>query len=396
MRNYAKCKTSARQPVIDAFRAIAMILMIFVNDLWTLTNVPQVLQHAAASEDRLGFADIVFPMFLFIVGASIPFAMRARVKKGDTKQALVSHILKRSISLIIMSFFLVNGEAIGAKALIPGPYWHIILIVAFFLIWNKTRAERSVMVIAARCIGVVLLLILTQTYGDAHAAGPAALSIRWWGILGMIGWAYMICSLIFVYSEGRFTPFIPAFVLFLTIVIANQLQEESAVLAFLAKAPVPGGAANVVFCLAGVCSTYILRLLRSPDSQRVCYLISAIVCIVCGISLRQFGGISKIYATPSWVLLSTGLCFIMLLLIRKIPEWFYHSRWYQAIRPAGAHTLTCYLLPYLHYALLALFLPQLPELFRSGITGLGKSLIYSLLIVWIAGLLSKKGIEIKL
>ena len=56
---------------IDILRALTMYFMIFVNDLWTLREIPEWLGHAARGEDRLGFADIIFPLFLFIVGLSL-------------------------------------------------------------------------------------------------------------------------------------------------------------------------------------------------------------------------------------------------------------------------------------------------------------------------------------
>ncbi|MCK4751199.1 MAG: hypothetical protein KAT15_29270, partial [Bacteroidales bacterium] len=51
-----------------------MLLMIYVNDLWTLTDIPEWLGHKAADVDGMGLADVVFPAFLFIVGLSIPWA----------------------------------------------------------------------------------------------------------------------------------------------------------------------------------------------------------------------------------------------------------------------------------------------------------------------------------
>ena len=72
---------------IDILRAVTMLLMIFVNDLWTLTNIPEWLGHTALYEDGMGLADVVFPAFLFIVGLSIPHAIRARFQKGETKKA---------------------------------------------------------------------------------------------------------------------------------------------------------------------------------------------------------------------------------------------------------------------------------------------------------------------
>jgi predicted acyltransferase len=64
---------------IDIFRAITMLLMVFVNDFWTLTGIPSWLQHSGATQDFLGFSDIVFPCFLFIVGMSIPYAIMNRI-----------------------------------------------------------------------------------------------------------------------------------------------------------------------------------------------------------------------------------------------------------------------------------------------------------------------------
>ena len=53
---------------IDILRALTMFLMLWVNDFPTLSKVPKWLNHASYKEDYLGFSDIIFPLFLFIVG----------------------------------------------------------------------------------------------------------------------------------------------------------------------------------------------------------------------------------------------------------------------------------------------------------------------------------------
>ena len=55
---------------IDVFRGITMFLMIWVNDFWTLQDIPKWLKHAASGEDYLGFSDLNFPWFLFVMGVS--------------------------------------------------------------------------------------------------------------------------------------------------------------------------------------------------------------------------------------------------------------------------------------------------------------------------------------
>lgn len=84
-----------RIAAIDITRAITMFLMIFVNDLWSLHDIPKWLEHTAAKDDGMGLADTVFPAFLFIVGMSIPYAISNRIKKGDTLWQLVRHVTER-------------------------------------------------------------------------------------------------------------------------------------------------------------------------------------------------------------------------------------------------------------------------------------------------------------
>src|SRR6185436_15419171 len=92
---------------IDILRALNMILMIFVNDLWSLNGIPAWLEHVERGVDGIGLADVVFPAFLFIVGLSLPYAINNRRQKGDTEFQLVTHALSRTIALLVMGVFLV-------------------------------------------------------------------------------------------------------------------------------------------------------------------------------------------------------------------------------------------------------------------------------------------------
>ena len=57
--------------------------MIWVNDFWTINNIPKWLKHAKTGEDYLGFSDVIFPWFLFVLGMSIPFSFENRIKQGE-------------------------------------------------------------------------------------------------------------------------------------------------------------------------------------------------------------------------------------------------------------------------------------------------------------------------
>jgi heparan-alpha-glucosaminide N-acetyltransferase len=75
---------------IDVFRAVTMFLMIFVNDVDAVTNIPEWIKHVDAHTDGLGFADTIFPAFLFIVGLSLPFAIRNRINKGYSQFSMAA------------------------------------------------------------------------------------------------------------------------------------------------------------------------------------------------------------------------------------------------------------------------------------------------------------------
>ena len=153
---------------IDILRALTMYFMIFVNDLWTLKGVPEWLEHASRGEDRLGFADIIFPLFLFIVGLSIPFAFKARRKKGETDLQIFWHIVKRSFALIVMGFFMVNLEQINREMLtIAKPLYQILMATAFVLIWNMYpdgKAFKRIPDWVMNILGVLILIFLAAIY----------------------------------------------------------------------------------------------------------------------------------------------------------------------------------------------------------------------------------------
>ena len=62
---------NTRIATIDVFRAVTMFLMLFVNDIPGLKQIPHWMLHAQMDEDMLGFSDIIFPCFLFVMGMSV-------------------------------------------------------------------------------------------------------------------------------------------------------------------------------------------------------------------------------------------------------------------------------------------------------------------------------------
>ena len=211
-----------RVKTIDALRALTMFFMIFVNDFWTLKNVPEWLKHTSAEVDGMGFSDIIFPLFLFIVGLSIPLSINVRIIKREKNIKIFKHIIQRSFALIIMGVFMVNFETASENGMIISKYtWEIIMAISIFLIWinyKKIQSLNNQMEYFLKFIGVILLLFIAIVYEGTHSGETTWMRTSWWGILGLIGWGYLFNSLIYLLFREK-TKLL--FIIFLILIFMN-------------------------------------------------------------------------------------------------------------------------------------------------------------------------------
>jgi heparan-alpha-glucosaminide N-acetyltransferase len=394
--------STSRLASIDIFRAVTMLAMIFVNDFWTLQNIPRWLEHTAASEDGMGLSDVVFPAFLFIVGLSIPLAIDGRRAKGEGWVPIQTHILERTFALLVMGIFIVNYESMLEKGGLVSRYlWEIAMILAFFLIWNKypDRPEKNIKYVGLKLTGYAVLILLAFVYRGDDSQDPSGMETRWWGILGLIGWTYLICATVYLLAGDRWQLIIAAWLFFLLFNLAEFAHAFESLAEVRRYIWIVGSGAMPAFTMAGIAVTVLLRKLGSQwPVKRILGLLIVIgvVCCVYGFAVRPYWGISKIHATPAWVGICTAislLCFTgfyWLTDIRKAQDWAL------TLKPAGTATLTCYLVPYFVYAVSAILGFSLPLCLRSGGMGLSKSFIFALLVVIATGQINKKGIILKI
>lgn len=385
-------KLTPRLASIDVFRALTMFLMIFVNDLWTLKEIPAWLEHTQAREDGMGLADTVFPAFLFIVGLSIPFAIGSRLQKGHSKKSILGHILFRGIALLVMGFFHVNLESYNtATALLPKPFWQTLLTISFFLIWlDYPRDMQKLKKGGLQAAGIVLLVLLALVYKGENGEW---MKPQWWGILGLIGWAYLLCAIIFLLTNGKLPATISALLFFLLFNISAQAGWLSFLDPIKEYIWIVGDGAMPALVMAGVLAA---QLYSSPKKIFLPLCLLAIAFAAGGFLLRPYFIISKILATPSWVMICTAISIAMFAVLIFIADIKKKHNWFSIIQPAGTSTLTAYLLPYIHYALYSIAGVSLPLMLRTGIVGIVKSLLYALLIILITGLLEKWKLRLKI
>ena len=378
-----------------------MLLMIFVNDLWSLQNIPGWLEHTAAEADGMGLADTIFPAFLFIVGMSIPLSVQHRMQKGDSNNKILFHIAERSFALLVMGVFLVNGEEINEVASgIQRFPWNLVCCTAFIILWNSWPKNMNKFLLRSlKLLAIAALLILAFIYRSGDGENIHRFATHWWGILGLIGWAYFISAIVYVLSKNKFYILVIAWLLFLFICIASHagwIPGDS----LFSKIIAPfGGGSMPAFTMGGVITTLLFLRFRKRNEtgkMMITFFAIAIILFLAGVYLRTFWGISKIRATPAWVLICSAITIVAFIIIYWLVDKKGKANWFTIILPAGTNTLLCYLLPYYAYDVPMMFHLYLPVVVLTGIIGLFKSFIFALLIVIITGRLEKMGMKLKL
>ena len=389
---------------IDVFRGVTMFLMIWVNDFWTLNTIPKWLKHAVSGDDYLGFSDLIFPWFLFVMGMSIPFSLENRFKKGETSLNVWRHIIFRTIALIILGLFHMNMEMYNHESsLISKPYFVIMCTIAFFLIWNKYPRSESDDNIIFKILPIVGMLILLGSLliykGQDYNGAPLGFSIHWWGILGLIGWSYFIAASSYFIFRTSILGAIIAFFICLGLNVLSSSGIAYNIFSWQSKDWIPGSGGLQALTFGGVITSLVLMKYSNKNKIKNLYirLFGMGVASLFGcLFLKQYFIISKISGTPTWILISMSTAIFLYILIHWVVDVQRKMRWYDPIKIAGTATLSCYLIPYFYNSFRAILDIQLPLFFVTGLAGLLKSIVYSFIIIVISWGIARIKIQLKI
>lgn len=381
-----------RNLAIDMFRGLTMVFMVFVNDFWTVLDVPHWLEHFATWEDGMGFSDIIYPLFLFAVGLSIPYAIDRRYEKGLSAESTLGHIFSRTLALVLMGTFICNQESremVGCRWL-----WVCLMVLGFFLVWNQYKPEWK----AARWLrvaGMALLLGLAICFRTPEGKWFEGL---WWGILGQIGWAYLFCALAYLLCRNRRWPLALVWLLLclVNLMAVPMRGGERLVphnfLTDLVDALNLGSGSTAIMALGGLLTTLADRRLKVARAG--VGFSAAAVLLVLGLAVHQGWIISKNLGTLPWCLLvsAIGVALYTLLRVLERKGW---TGWFKPLQPAGTATLTVYMIPYLFVAGWVLVSPSIPG-WLCGWVGVAKCAVYTAVVIGLAWILTKLGIKLKI
>ena len=375
---------------VDALRGLTFLVMLFVNCLSGASGVPPGIQHFAADVDGMSLADIVFPAFLFVVGTSIPFSLNSRVAEPGGLSKTLRQVFARAFGLIVIGFFMVNTEegyheaAIGMSIAL----WALCFYGAVLLTWGTYRFARPALNYVVRGAGVLAIVALALVYRSG-ADGQGWMTPAWWGILGCIGWAYLISSIIYLCGRGR--------------LVVLALSVAGCVLWFALSRAYDGNgvlamhATHTSIVLCGALCVLLFFSGAGDASRRMAAGIAlAAVLALCAFLLHTIYPISKIGATPPWALYCAALCSGLFALLYWLIEVRRVSRWTALVQPAAANPLITYLLPMVLVTLMHLLHLRWWPALTHGAGAIAFSMLFAAAVVALVSVLNNYNVKLKL
>ncbi|MDP2714603.1 acyltransferase family protein [Rheinheimera sp.] len=358
-------QSGTRFYALDALRGLAIALMILVNTPGSWQHVYSPLLHAPW--DGFTFADIVFPAFLFVVGAAMFYSLR----HAELNMATLARIAKRSALLfaigVLLNWFPFTTDI--AELRIFGVLQRIALCYA---------------------VAAVLVLLLKGRYLPFLAGG---ILLLYWGLLlgfgttepySLSGNAVLQLDLYLLGGAHLYQGFGIAF------------DPEG----LLSSLPA------VVSVLAGYSVAAQLKV-RSAQAGALWLLNAALVLLLAAWLCSMFWPVNKALWSGSYVLLSVAILLLILAALVWLCDVRQQRTVLQPLIVYGSNPLFIYILAWL-WAVSATLIPVagsnlyqysfelLAQMFAPKAASLLFALLHVLWFWWLSLLLYRRNIIIKL
>ena len=312
---------------IDALRGFDMFWIIGGGTIFE--SLAEVWKHPVAQTVRVQlehvqwegfhFEDLIFPLFLFLVGAVLPFALSRRVERGEGSLRIHLHVVRRAALLVLLGLIL-NGllRFDWPQMRWPGVLQRIGLcyfLGALVVLHTKWRRQ-------AILIGVVLL-----AYWAVTMLVPAP-----WG-------AEALAPQSATYVVGDLTP-----QRCLSSWVDQQLIPGSLYYKYGDNEGILSTFPAVCTVLLGALAGQWLRSSRSGARKTVGLALAGVVCLVVGYLWGLVFPIIKILWTSSYVLFAGGWSLLLLAVFYGVIDVLGLRRWAFPFVVIGMNAITIYFL----------------------------------------------------
>jgi predicted acyltransferase len=255
--------------------------------------------------EGLHFEDLIWPLFMFIVGVSIPLSIEKRKAAGATRRSLYLHAVRRAVILFVLGMVLQGG----------------------LLEWDLAKLHPCYSVLHGIAAGyLIAFAIALELRPKMQGAVVALFLLAYWAVLELVPVPGIGAGVLT--PDGNLATWVDRLVLG-----RFYYGENTWFLSY------PGFASSVLLgVLAG-------RLLMSPSSEKtkVRALTGAgAACVAMGLLWSPFCPIIKLLWTSSFVLVGAGFGFLMLALFYWIIDVKGCRRWAFFFTVIGMNSIAVY------------------------------------------------------
>lgn len=301
---------------IDALRGFDMLIIIFLDHFFNALNVgvgspfTQALARQFDHPEWFGstFYDIVMPLFLFIVGAAIPFSLSQKKIQSSRKTSIYLRLFRRFFILFFLGWivqghlldFNIDTFSIFSNTLQAIAVGYLFSALAFIHLGRKGR------IILFFSLLIAYVLILTIPYVPGKGRGI---------LLPESSFAWYVDQVVF----GKFQD-------------GTQYTWLISGLGFIATT------------LSGVFAGELIKSDLPRKKVAFYLLIIGVVAVLAGYVLGIWHPIIKKLWTSSFVLASSGVCFLILSSFYWIIDVKGKVKWSFPLRVIGMNAIVAYVL----------------------------------------------------
>ncbi len=351
---------------VDILRGWVMFTMIFVNCGFFMA--PWWAEHYATDGNGNGitYVDVIFPAFLFLAGVAIPLAFERyqhTFKDGVTK---LYHVLYRSATLMIMGLLYVN-DSYSKEMGFSRPFWFATALLIICLTWQQYKGENRYGKWLSNILRLAGLAGLIGFFYYYKSASGLEIRPSWWGILGLIGRAYMIGALFYMIVGKRAELMMLAVLLVSMMHVASFGGELNSWWWFTwgDRVSIVAGQSSITM-LGVVCGIKLLKLGELPGStekhkEMLKFLvIFAALSGAVGVVLNSWYGLHKNSTFPAYVYTAVAITIVMWIVIYLACDvWKMNNFITRFFQQVGSVPLTAYVMSSLVTNVLRI-IPPLP------------------------------------
>ena len=329
--------SSDRLLSLDILRGFDMFWIVggegIIHTLARATALPFFIAWSAQLEhvhwEGFHFYDLIFPLFLFMMGASIPYALLGKIEQGVPRAAIYRKVFRRFAILFL--FGLIYNQA-----------------------WvNDWAHPRVGSVLGQLAFGYLFASLIALNTSKLRNI------LIWLGGFMAVNAAIQFLVPVPGFGRGVFTPqgsvnyyvdrlFMPGTFLYYitpdgTTYHLQQARPPDAFPMYGVEGFVDWFSSGII-ALMGLIAGLVLRNPRiAPQRKAAIFSVTGVASIIAALVLRPWYPIIKLLQTDTFYLYAGGFCFLLLALFYLVVDVWKYQRWGFFFRVIGMNAITVYM-----------------------------------------------------